>query len=325
MRNFITIFLIYALYAISPVKLIGGEDPKCPTPAPEPCCPDNYSQAAVYTLIDPKGNPRTLGEMTYISINGPNCIEWNWPQSATFTAIGGDDKDVCVPNGTGSPIEYDVSEIIGWSCSAGYQDPNNPRQFIFNPYEPPDPDKCQTYTITVTATNSGECNFGDESRTYSKEISVWKCKYPTRSSSGTYFVFFLCKDPGCIQLVTYYCDSHYKDCNGTFTGKEQSVSAGLSNARKWDFSAEHRFILGSNEVSVSSLGTCNEGCIMQPADKCKCSYDTSQYSYEDIITNGLNSRFILGPFIIYTAQGSCPGTPYTQIIDVNLDVARCCE
>ncbi len=339
MKSIVSIKYMTILLYIVVVNVSYSGDPKEPTPTP--CCPPGCEPQATYTCPNPKGEPILEGQMTDLEIHkgGQNvtgqqlCVDYGLGGHSfsnplfVLNMVGGDDKDVCV-----NTTEETCCGVIGveeqrtWTCDpagGGSRDPNNHSNFRFYPQLAED-ENCKTYSITAKSDDTGECNAGDEQKTASVTIDVWQCIHEVKTASGAYFItFFPFYGTG---NVEYGCISKYKDCNGNFTGIDQTAVTGLNVTgmdpqTPWDFAAQHTFVLGSNEQGWTAMGTCTGYCYLAPGHKCKCSYDTSSYSYQTVQENGLQSRFKLGPFTIEEYAG----IPYFHNVNVALTTERCCQ
>jgi hypothetical protein len=107
--------LMTILSYIPGVCISGGTVPtptSTPTPEPTPtaCCREGYHQEPTYADI----KVGALGVMTDVEISGPTCVQWNYPQTATYYASGGNDRDVCVKDDGLGAYEYDVDEDFIW-------------------------------------------------------------------------------------------------------------------------------------------------------------------------------------------------------------------
>jgi hypothetical protein len=320
---FMVCMLITILSYIPGVCISGDTEPTpTPTLTPEPtttaCCNEGYHQEPTYADI----KVGALGVMTDVEIYGDTCIEYIEGMEYIYQASGGNDKDVCVKDeGTGA-YEYDVDEYFTW-WGDGHISLQDDSIFYFTPSAPSEPDYCDMSLITAYSNDIGDCNVGDEQKSDSIFVWVWK-KFPKWEEDYVIIVVLVQKagEPGVFFPVAVGCHvwSWYWCENGDITGEEQDVKIEWDGQYSIIIVATHTFEV-PNGVSFTSEMTVSGGSPEQGNLELS-SYDTHSFAYDYYTSmGGLNSEFYV--FVDLTMGGV--GGFEDRTVSLSLSAPRCCE
>lgn len=303
---------------------------------PPPCCPEDTTKVPTcsYSVSGPKGGSSTtytVGEMSDVLLGNDLCLEYPKTQTTplimSITATGGSDSDVCKDSEGNCAYIYGVDTNYIWSESLPGA-PSSPNSSTFITAIP-DPGSfglspCKTYDLTVSANDSGECNVGEEEKSDTITVQVWKCKENLATTSGNSASYYLCEGHG-LATINWSVFSKYVDCNGQINAVEQwgnilsvfTLGSGDVTSST-SFGMQHCFMVDNTNTGCIPLTQNACGLVMLPQGaRSYCGFQAGSGT----CSSSVESKFIASLFI-NTISGACVYPPVSK--SIGLDKVHCC-